>query len=416
MSAATVAILLFQIPVILLVTGICGELLERLRQPRIVGEIAGGLLLGPLAFGRLWPEAFQFLFPPTELRPLEDVGTIGLAIFLFLVGSELDLGSLRRDRGAVLGVTFGSIYLPFAFGASIAPALRSHFTSASETALTFLLFIGLAMSINAMPLLDSIVQQRKALNRPLDSTVAATSLLSAAANDLLVWAILAVALALSAGPAAPDSFGSVARSLTLLILYVGGMLGVIRPLAKLLLTETASTWALMMAAVPFAVLNGQISNALGVHALFGAFLAGVCFPVRHTSWMRIEQPLRPIVQIALPVFFALTGLRMDPTMLSRSGFEWFLLILAGAAVGKLAGTTLAARASGMSWRFAGQTGALLNTRGLFALIILTIGLQHRVLNPALYTLFVFMALITTAMTTPLLDLLTPAHDAKRIWS
>ena len=416
MSAASVAILLFQIPVILLVTGVCGELLERLRQPRIVGEIAGGLLLGPLALGRLWPEAFEFLFPPTDLRPLEDVGTIGLAIFLFLVGSELDLGSLRRERGTVLGVTFGSIYLPFAFGASIAPALRSHFTTASATALTFLLFVGVAMSINSMPLLDSIVQRRKASNRPVDATVAATSLLSAAANDLMVWAILAVALALSVGSAAPGSFTVTWHTLLLLLIYVGGMLGVVRPLAKLLLTENASTWALLMAAVPFAVLNAQISDALGVHALFGAFLAGLCFPVRHTAWLQIEQPLRPFVQIAIPVFFALIGLRMDPTMLSRSSFGWFLLILAGAAIGKLAGATLAARASGMSWRFAGQTGALLNTRGLIALIVLTIGLQHGVLNPALYTLFVFMALVTTAMTSPLLDLLTPAHDAKRIWS
>lgn len=415
MSLSSIGILLFQVPVILFVTGVCGELLQRLRQPRVVGEIAGGLLLGPLMLGRLSPQAYAFVFPPFDLKPLEILGTAGVVVFLFLMGSELDLGSLRRERGAAHGVTFGCIYLPFAFGASLAPALRAHFGAANGTWLTFMLFIGVAMSITALPVLGHIIQDRKNSARPVDATVATTSLLSAATNDLIAWLILGIALALSAASGNAGSFAS-ARSLTLLFVYVGGMVGIIRPLARLLLTDREATWALLLAAIPFTVLNTQISDALGVHPLFGAFLAGLCFPVRHAGWLQIEQPLRPIVQTTLPVLFALIGLRMDPSILSNRNLGWFALIVAGAILGKLAGATLAARASGMNWRPSAQMGALLNTRGLVELIVLYIGFQQRILNPALYTLFVFMALLTTAMTVPLLDLLTPAHDAKRIWS
>jgi Kef-type K+ transport system membrane component KefB len=416
MSGSSIAILLFQIPVILLVTGVCGELLERLRQPRIVGEIAGGLLLGPFVLGRLWPEAFAFLFPPAELKPLEAVGFIGLVLFLFLMGSEIDLGSLRRERGSPLGIIFGCIYLPFAFGASIAPALRAHFGAWHTTSITFMLFIGVAMSINALPLLARIVQDRKSSARPVDITVATASQTCAATNDLIAWSMLGVALSLSTASGVSLSFVIGARNLLLLLVYVAGMLCVVRMLAKFVLLDGVATWALVIAAIPFAVLNAQISDALGLNALFGAFLAGLCFPVRHSLWLQLEQPLRPIVQTTLPVFFALVGLRMEPSMLGRSSFGWFMLILAGAVISKLAGVTLAARASGMNWRPAAQIGALLNTRGLVELIVLYIGFQQRILSPALFTLFVFMALLTTAMTSPLLDLLTPAHDADRIWS
>lgn len=415
MTISGIGILLFQVPVILLVTGICGELLERLRQPRMVGEIAGGLLLGPLMLGRLSPPAFTFLFPPTDLKPLEAVGTAGLFLFLFLMGSEVDLSSLRRDRGAAHGITFGCIYLPFAFGASLAPALRAHFGVANGTWFTFMLFIGVAMSISGVPVLARIIQDRRNSARPVDPTVATTSLLSAAANDLIAWAVLAVALALSPGSGPMGFFGE-PHNLLLFVVYVAGMLGIIRPLAKLLLTDGVATWALLIAAIPFIVLNAQICDALGVHALFGALLAGLCFPVRHSAWVQMEQPLRPVVQTTLPVFYALVGLRMTSSMLSNRDFGWFVLILVGAVVGKLAGVTLAARASGMGWRLASHMGSLLNARGLVELILLYIGLQQRVLSPALFTLFVFMALVTTAMTVPLLDLLTPAHDEKRIWS
>jgi Kef-type K+ transport system membrane component KefB len=416
MSISSFGILLFQIPVILLVTGVCGELLERLRQPRIVGEIAGGLLLGPLLLGRIWPEGFTFLFPPSDLQPLEDVGTIGLVLFLFLMGSQLDLESLRRERGPAFSVTFGSIYLPFAFGASLAPALRAHFSVPGPTWITFMLFSGVAMSINALPLLERTIQNRKGSTRPLDATVASTSLISAAATDLIAWSLLGVALALTPRAGETLSVVIIARNLLLLTVYVAGMLCVIRPLARMLLTEGVATWALIMAAIPFAVLNAQISNALGVHALFGVFLAGLCFPVRHSAWLQLERPLRPFVQTTLPVFFALTGLRLDPSMLSRGSFGWLVLIFAGAALGKLAGATLAARASGLGWRPSAQIGTLLNSRGLVELIVLYIGFEQQVLSPALYTLFVFMALLTTAMASPLLDLLTPAHDANKIWS
>lgn len=416
MTFAGVAILLVQIPVILLVTMVCGDLLERLRQPRVVGEITGGLLLGPLALGRISPAAFAFLFPPTDLKPLEVVGKVGLTLFLFLMGSEIDLTLFRRDRGSALAIAFGSIYLPFAFGASIAPLLRKYFGAVNATPVVFLLFVGVAMSITALPVLARIIQDRKRSTRPVDPAVAESSLMAAAINDLLAWAMLAIALSLARGANSSHSFDIVARNLFLLLIYVAAMLFVVRPLARRLLTESSATWALILAAIPFAVLNGQISDALGVHFFFGAFLAGVCFPVRHSAWVRIEQPLRPVIDVAVPVFFVLTGLRMDPAMLGLSSFGWLALILTVAIGGKLAGATLAARAFGMEWRPAAQIGALLNTRGLVELIVLQIGFQQRILNSDLFTLFVLMALITTAMTSPLLDLLTPVYDANSSWS
>ena len=410
---SSAALLLIQIPAILLVTMVCGDLLERLRQPRVVGEIIGGLLLGPLALGRLSPAAFTLLFPPTGLEPLETAGRIGLMLFLFLMGAELDLAALRKNGGAAFAITFGSVYLPFAFGASLAPELRIHFGFADTPPVVFLLFIGIAMSITALPVLARIIQDRKRSTRPVDTTVAATSLVSAAANDLLAWSLLAIALALTRDPGSSLLSSTVGLHLLLLVVFVAVMLFVIRPLAKLMLTEGVATWALVIASIPFAILSGQISEALGVHAFFGAFLAGLCFPLRHNAWLQLEHALSPVVQATLPIFFALTGLRMDPTMLNLGNFGWLALILLAAVGGKFSGATLAARASGIHWRPAAQIGALLNTRGLVELIVLSIGYKQHILSPALYTLFVLMALLTTAMTSPLLDLLTPAHEAKR---
>lgn len=409
---SSVLLLLVQVPAILLITMLCGDLLERLRQPRVVGEILGGLLLGPLALGRLSPTAYTFLFPPGQLQPLETVGRIGLILFLFLMGSELDFTAMRRNSAPVFAVLFGSFYLPFALGASLSPELRIHFGFPDTRPIVFLLFIGIAMSINALPVIARIIQDRKGSARPVDTFVAETSLASAAANDLLAWMLLAMALALTRDSGSPLLSRTVALHMLLLAFFIGAMLFVIRPLAKLLLTEGVSTWALVVSSIPFAVLCGQISEALGVHAFFGAFLAGLCFPLRHNAWLQLQHALNPIVRILLPVFFALIGLSMDPAVLRLGDSGWLALLLVAAVAGKFGGAALSARAGGVPWRGAAQIGALLNTRGLVELIVLYIGFQQHILSPALYTLFVFVALLTTAMTTPLLDLFTPPQAAR----
>ena len=407
---SSVTLLLVQIPATLLITMLCGDVFERLRQPRVVGEIIGGLLIGPLALGRLWPAAFTLFFPPAQLQPLETVGRIGLILFVFLMASELDLAALRRTSDSVLAIIFASIYLPFALGASLAPKFYARFSSLSTRPIVFLLFLGIAMGISALPVLARILHDRQRGTRPLDPTVAATSLVTAAANDLLAWMLLAVALALTQSPGSPVLSTAVALHVLLLIGFVAAMLFIVRPLAKLLLTEDVSTWALVIASIPFAVLTGQISEALGVHPFFGAFLAGLCFPLRHNAWLQLEHALAPVVQLTLPVFFALIGLRMDPAMLARGNLRWLALLLIAAIIGKFGGASIAARASGLNWRPAAQIGALVNTRGLVELIVLYIGFDQHILTPALYTLLVFMALLTTAMTSPLLDLLTPRQD------
>ena len=410
MSLLQILLPVLQVAAILLVTGLCGRAVERLRQPRVVGEIAGGLLLGPIVFGRFFPAAFAFLFPPTHLQVLETVTTIGLVLFLFLSGAELDLATVRRNRGSALAIVLGSVGLPFALGAAFSPMLRARFGVNHVSPLPFLLFTGIAMSITALPVLARIVEERRHTRFPIDPPIATTALLCAAANDLLAWALLALALDLAHNrqPAAPLA----ATSLRLLALmgYIAIMLFLVRPLAKrLLAADLAPRIALWLpGAIAFAFLSAHLTDVLGVHAFFGAFIAGGCIPLAGGRTAALEhsfhRTLQPIIRLSLPVFFAMTGLRMQPGMFSRGGMGWFALILAIAVTGKIGGSTLAAKITGARWKAATQIGILMNTRGLVELIVLNVGYKEGVLSPLLFTLFVLMAITTTAMTVPLLDL------------
>jgi Kef-type K+ transport system membrane component KefB len=401
-------LLVLQVAVILLVTTVCGVLLARLGQPRVVGEIAGGLLLGPLAFGHVFPVASKLLFPPFRLHPLEVVSNIGLVLFLFAMGAELDLDAARRNRGASLAITGGSIALPFALGVALSPFLRTRFGVTGVPQLGFVLFVGIAMSITALPVLARIIQERKGTSRAIEPATAATALLCAAANDLIAWSLLAVTLELVHG----GGGGLRATGLRLLVLgvYVGIMLFLVRPLfARALVGRArASGWLGLACTVAVAFLSARITELLGVHAFFGAFLAGICVPRVESSGVSlahaIEPRLGPLIRLVLPVFFAMTGLRMQREMFSGSGLGWFAAVLILAVVGKIGGAMLSARSGGMEWRSAAQIGILLNTRGLVELVVLNVGYKEGILSPLLFTLFVLMAVVTTAMTVPLFDL------------
>lgn len=399
-----------QVATILLVTSLCGRAVEKLRQPRVVGEIAGGLLLGPVLLGRLSPSAFAFLFPPTHLQALETITTIGLVLFLFLSGAELDIATVRRSRGSALAIVLGSVGLPFALGAAFSPMLRSRFGVNHVSPLPFLLFTGIAMSITALPVLARIVEERKHTRFPIDPPIATTALLCAAANDLLAWALLALALDLAHNNQPATHLAATSLRLLALMGYIAIMLFLVRPLAKRLLTaEPAPRMALWLpGTVAFAFLSAHLTDALGVHAFFGAFLAGVCVPLAGGRTAALERSfhriLQPVIRLTLPVFFAMTGLRMQQGMFSRGGIDWFALILVIAVTGKISGAALAAKLTGARWKAAAQIGILMNTRGLVELIVLNVGYKEGVLSPLLFTLFVLMAIATTAMTVPLLDL------------
>jgi Kef-type K+ transport system membrane component KefB len=400
-SLGTLPLLLLQLAAILVITNLCGALCARVGQPRVVGEITGGLLLGPLALGHLLPSLSALIFPPSRLHPLEVVSNIGIVLFLFLIGAELDLNAARHNRGASLAITIGSIALPFALGAAISPFLLTRFGTQHASPLGFLLFIGIAMSITALPVLARIIQERSRKTNSIAPAIASTALIVAAANDLMAWSLLAVTLTLIHN----NALAATASRLLLLAGYILVMLFVVRPLLSRIYAATRSQplWPWLLGMVAFAFLSARVTEYLGVHAFLGAFLAGTCVsgtPLKST----LPQRLQPAIQITLPIFFAMTGLRMQREMFSSRGLGWLAIIVLLAVTGKLGGAMLTARASGMPWKPALQIGILLNTRGLVELIALNIGYKEGIFSPVLFSLFVLMALITTAMTGPCFDL------------
>ena len=396
-------LLLIQMSTVLLIALFCGWVARRLGQARVIGEIAGGILLGPSIFGRFAPGAWARLFPQNSLGAFEALSTIGLVLFLFLIGSELDYEHLRRQRGTALLASAMSILFPFAMAIAVAHSLRIRFAPDGIGGRTFMLFLGISMSITALPVLAKILEERGLQSTSLGTT----ALMCAAVNDACAWLLLAVGLTLV--PHAGESMGLPMRLLWL-GLYLGVMLGMVRPLGRWA-AQRQKTEGLSyeMLGVVVATLLGSAAatEAIGIHPLFGAFLAGVCFP-RIERWQSaVRTRLDTIVSILLlPLFFALTGMRTRLDLLSGTTiWMWTGVVLIAAVAGKMGGAVLAARWTGQSWRDAMALGALLNTRGLVELIVLNIAYNAHVFSPTLFTMLVVMALVTTMMTSPVLNLL-----------
>lgn len=359
-----IALALAQLLTVLAVTYACGWLLQRLRQPAVVGEIAGGLLLGPLVLGQIAPRLQGALFPAERLGVLEMLSRIGLVLFLFLIGSELDLTAIRRSGRAVAAMTAGSMLLPFVLGLAVAPLLWHRFAGQGGL-LVFALFTGTAMSITALPVLASLLRARR---ESIARETASLALMSASVNDLLGWCVLAAILTLlhRAG-----GWSSVFARMGWLLLFVAAMLFAMRPLLRIL-ARAVPLWLTGVVLAGLAFLSAQVTDALGLHAFFGAFLAGLCVPrdtdARAAHAMR--RWLNPAIKLTLPVFFALTGLRMLPGLFRSGGMLYLLLIVAVAVAGKIAGAAAMARWSGIPSRESLRIGVLLNTRGLVELIVL----------------------------------------------
>jgi Kef-type K+ transport system membrane component KefB len=396
-------LLLTQVAIVLLITAACGWLARRMGQARVIGEIIGGILIGPSVLGRLAPQLSTHFFNDSAAATFDTLSTVGLILFLFLVGMEVETGQLYQQRKTAVLTSALSISLPFSMAALLAPFLRTRFVPPGVDMGVFFLFLGIAMSITAFPVLARILEERH-LQR---SRLGATAILCAAVDDVAAWTLLAVALALvgkSDGPV------NLAIRLVGLALYLLLMLGVVRPLAQRLVkrgkTITLSVeWTSLI--VVSVLLSAAATDALGVHPLFGAFLAGLCLP-RVPGWhAQIRQKFETITSVLLlPLFFALTGMRTRLDLLSGgSTWFWAAVILVAAVVGKMGGAILAARWSGESWRDAWALGALLNTRGLVELIVLNVTYKAGVFSATLFTMLVVMALLTTFMTIPLLDIL-----------
>ena len=396
-------LLLIQMATVLLTALLCGWIARKLGQARVIGEIVGGILIGPSVFGRLAPYASARLFPQTSFASFEILSTLGLILFLFLIGSEIDYGHLRRQRGTAALASSMSILLPFIMAALVAHSLRIRFAPEGVASVPFTLFLGIAMSITAFPVLARILEERGLQSTSLGTT----ALMCAALDDVCAWLLLAVALTLI--PYAGES-----RSLTIRLLwlcvYLVVMLGVIRPLGSWLAARRKGaglSFEILGIVLATVLTSAAATDAIGVHPLFGAFLAGVCFP-RFKPWQAaIRTRLDMVVSVLLlPLFFALTGMRTRLDLLSGTRiWLWTGVVLAVAIAGKMGGAVLAARWTGQSWQQAIALGALVNTRGLVELIVLNIAYSAHIFSPTLFTMLVIMALITTMMTTPILNLL-----------
>jgi Kef-type K+ transport system membrane component KefB len=411
-------LLLAQMTVVLAVTFTCGEIARKFGQSRVIGEMIGGILLGPSAFGHLAPRASATLFPSTSLGAFDVLSTVGLIFFLFLIGAEIDYASLRSHRNTAALSSALSIFLPFLMAIAIAPALRIRFAPVGVAPLPFALFLGISLSITAFPVLARILEERRLQSTPLGTT----ALMCAAVDDVCAWTLLAVALALI--PHASHSTSVLTRLLWLTV-YIVVMAAVIRPLASTLsrivmrsnakLSQELAAPILALTIV-LVIVSAATTNAIGVHPLFGAFIAGLCFP-RVPAWQTaLRKRLDLVVSVLLlPFFFALTGMRTQLNLLSGSRiWLWTAIIFAIAVAGKIGGAVIAARTTGESWRNALALGALLNTRGLVELIVLNIAYNAGIFSPELFSMLVVMALVTTMMTTPLLNLLHIRNPHNRL--
>ncbi|MEW1691409.1 cation:proton antiporter [Streptomyces sp. NPDC091265] len=387
---------LLAVPVVILACQAAGRAVRLLGQPPVIGEILAGILLGPSLLGWLAPSLQHHLLPPSVLPITSALGNLGLLAFLFLIGLELDLRTLRTTRGAIAAVSLSGILLPMALGAALASALYPHFAPAEVGRLPFTLFVAVALSITAFPVLARILADRGLETTPLG----AFALACAATDDALAWCLLTAVVALSTS-------GTALSALTALALTAAfaGSLTLLRPVLRILLVSAGRASDDLVLVLLFAglCLSAYATDQIGLHPAFGAFLFGAATPRGLAAVERSAARIRAVaLPLLLPLFFVDTGLHTDFTRLPTEQWGWGAAILAVAVIGKWGGAAGAARLTGSDWRWSAAVGTLMNCRGLTELVVLGIGLEAGLISEPLFTLMVIMTLVTTAATAPLL--------------
>lgn len=395
------ALLLAQIVTIIFVARIFGWICIKIKQPAVIGEMIAGIVMGPSLVGMYLPEFSAALFPPDSLGNLQFLSQIGLILFMYIVGMEIDMKILRNKAHDAVVISHASIIIPFVLGMGLAYFIYDEFAPADVQFTSFGLFAGIAMSITAFPVLARIVQERGIHKTKLGTIV----ITCAAADDITAWCILAVVIAIvKAG-----SFGSALFTVLLALGYVFLMIKVVRPFLKRIgdLYATSEKLSKPIVAIFFLtlVVSSYLTEVIGIHALFGAFIAGAIMPenIRFRN-LFIEKVEDVALVLLLPLFFVFTGLRTQIGLLNEP-YLWKIagLIFAVAVIGKFVSSTLAAKFVGQNWKDSLSIGALMNTRGLTELVALNIGYDLGVLSPELFSMMVIMALATTFMTGPTLD-------------
>lgn len=404
------AILLGQIITIIIVARFFGWIFRKIGQPTVIGEIIAGIVLGPSLLGMYFPEFSLALFPVASLGNLQFLSQIGLILFMFVIGMELDLKVLKNKANDAVVISHASIVIPFALGVGLAYFVYHRFAPQGIEFLSFSLFLGIAMSITAFPVLARIVQER-GIHKTRLGTIVITC---AAADDITAWCILAAVIAIvKAG-----SFVSSLYVIGLAIGYVLLMLFVVKPFLKRIgdLYRTKNKLNKPVVAIFFLtlIMSSYTTEIIGIHALFGAFMTGAIMPdIAKFRAIFIEKVEDVSVILLLPLFFVFTGLRTQIGLINDP-YLWKVTgcIILVAVVGKFVGSALAAKFVGQNWRDSLTIGALMNTRGLMELVVLNIGYDLGVLTSEIFTMMVIMALVTTFMTGPALDLINLVFKTK----
>ncbi|QMU77052.1 cation/H(+) antiporter [Streptacidiphilus sp. PB12-B1b] len=398
------AVVLADVAVVLAVSVLMVQLAKRLGQPPVVAEILAGLMLGPSLLGLLPGDLPARLFPADARTPLSAIAQLGLALFLFSTGWELDLRRLRGSGRTLGAVAVSSMAVPFAVGGGIAALLYRSQAPRGVSSTVFVLFLATAFSITAFPVLARLIRDR-GLSR---TRIGSMAMACAAGCDVAAWCVLVLVTAMATAKGT-DGF---VTTVALTLVYAAVMVFAVRPLLRRVLRGGSVRWdstTQLVLIAAGALLSSYVTSWIGVHAFFGAFAFGLVMPRRHADTTGLEQriaaPLDKAAALLLPVFFVITGLSVNVTVLGRSGLLVLLLALAAAVAGKFAGTALPARLGGMGWRDASLLGTLMNTRGLTEIVVLGIGNQLGIIGPELFTVMVLIALITTAMAGPLLRLM-----------
>ncbi|MBK3644065.1 MULTISPECIES: cation:proton antiporter [unclassified Streptomyces] len=387
---------LLAVPVVVLACQVGGSAVRLFGQPPVIGEVLAGILLGPSLLGWLAPSVQHHLLPPSVLPITSALGNLGLLTFLFLIGLELDLRTLGTSRGAVAAVSLSGVLLPMALGAGLAAALYPHFAPDGVGRLPFTLFVAVAVSITAFPVLARILADRGMETTPLG----AFALACAATDDALAWCLLTAVVALSTSGTALSAL----TTLALTAAFAAGLTA-LRPALRALLERAGRTSDDLVLVLLFAglCLSAYTTDQIGVHPAFGAFLFGACAPRGLRAVERSAARIRAVVlPLLLPLFFVDTGLHTDLSTLPAGQWGWGAAILGIAVIGKWGGAAGAARLTGFDWRWSAAVGTLMNCRGLTELVVLGIGIQIGVISEPLFTLLVVMTVITTAATAPIL--------------
>lgn len=403
------SILLLQIIAIIIVARVFGFLFDKIGQPAVIGEVVAGIFLGPSVLGLIFPAYSSFVFPQTSLPVLQLFSQLGLLLFMFVIGMELDLKLLSRKARSAIIISHASIIIPYALGMLLAYFIYAEYAPVNINFISFSLFIGIAMSITAFPVLARILQERGMTQTRIGSMAIAC----AAADDITAWCILAAVISIVKAGSAINALVTILFT----VMHLLVMFKVLKPWLESIMKKYGdeASLSLPVVALMFGVLllSSYITEIIGIHALFGAFLAGVIMP----SGLNFRKILKGKVEhvslgLLLPLFFAFSGLRTQLGLLNTPHAWAICAAITGLAIlGKFGGSMIAARFVGESWKDSIVLGALINTRGLMELIVLNIGFDLGVLNAELFTMMVLMALITTFMTGPTLDLMNSLKPA-----